>query len=110
MEETEKTAASRLALSQSMQANVTENVKTLKAARAVTTKTVSEMVFSELSTFLFIICSLFPFFNSFIKNTRNRIVLTMPQSALTTMKAYDLWNDLGYCSLTAVSHLPSLNF
>ena len=41
LNETDKTATSRLALSQSMMANVTESIKSVKAARAVTTKNVS---------------------------------------------------------------------
>jgi len=39
LEETEKTATARITLSQNMLTNVTENVKVLKAARAVSTKT-----------------------------------------------------------------------
>ena len=41
LEETEATAIARIALSQDIIANVTENVKVLKSVRAVTTKSVS---------------------------------------------------------------------
>ena len=52
LEETEKTATARITLSQNMLTNVTENVKVLKAARAVSTKTVSFMALAACYSLL----------------------------------------------------------